>query len=102
MRLSPLGTSAMILFAVPVPNDDSDDGECGAVDGMIGKSNRSTWRNPAPVSLCLPQIPYDLVRPRIRAAPVGSHCGKPATNFLRYGRPKAAAISVSTCSGSGK
>jgi hypothetical protein len=37
------------------------DGECGAVGGMrIGRENRSSQRQPAPVSLCPPQIPHDL------------------------------------------
>jgi hypothetical protein len=35
--------------------------EYGAVGGMgIGKENQSTWRKPAPVPLCPPQIPRDL------------------------------------------
>jgi hypothetical protein len=41
--------------------DDRVINECGAVDGMrIGKVNQSTWGKPAPVPLCLPQIPHDL------------------------------------------
>jgi hypothetical protein len=44
-----------------IHDDDDDDDECGAVGGMrIGKGNRSTWRKPAPVPLCPPQIPNDL------------------------------------------
>jgi hypothetical protein len=36
-----------------------DDDECGAVGGMrICRGNRSTWRKPAPVPLCPPQIPH--------------------------------------------
>jgi hypothetical protein len=31
--------------------------ECGAVGGMIGRGNQSTWKKPAPVPLCPPQIP---------------------------------------------
>jgi hypothetical protein len=38
-----------------------DEDECGAVGGMI------CWRNPAPVTLCLPQIPHDLTWARSRA-----------------------------------
>jgi hypothetical protein len=49
------------------------DDECGAVGGMrFGRGNRSTWRKPAPVALCSPQIPHDLTRARTRAAAVGS------------------------------
>jgi hypothetical protein len=49
------------------------DDDCGAVGGMrIGSRNRSTWRKPAPVPPCPPQIPHDLTRPRTRAAAVVS------------------------------
>jgi hypothetical protein len=44
----------------------------------IGRGNRRTWRKPAPVPLCPPQIPHYLTRAR-------SLCGKPATNRLSYG-----------------
>jgi hypothetical protein len=38
-----------------------DDGDCGAIGGMkIDTGNRSTWRKPAPVLLCPPEIPHDL------------------------------------------
>jgi hypothetical protein len=49
-----------------------DDGECGAVGGMSGRGNRSTRRKPAPVLLCPPQIPLDLIRARTQDAMVGS------------------------------
>jgi hypothetical protein len=33
------------------------DGDCGEIGGMkIGRGNRNTWRKPAPVPLCPPQI----------------------------------------------
>jgi hypothetical protein len=38
----------------------------------IGRGNRSTWRKPAPVPLCPPQIPHHLTRARTRAAVEGS------------------------------
>jgi hypothetical protein len=34
--------------------------ECGAIRRMLRKVNRSTYRNPAPMPLCPPQIPHDL------------------------------------------
>jgi hypothetical protein len=37
-----------------------------------GRGNRSTWRKPAPVTLCSPQIPHYLTWDRIRATAVGS------------------------------
>jgi hypothetical protein len=37
----------------------------------IGRGNRSTHRNPAPMLLCPPQIPRDLIWARNRAAAVG-------------------------------
>jgi hypothetical protein len=50
-----------------------DDDECGAVGGIrIDRRNRSIRRKPAPVPLCQPQIPHDLIWPRTRAAAVGS------------------------------
>jgi hypothetical protein len=50
-----------------------DVGDCGVIGGMkIGRGNRSTWRNPAPVTLCPPQIPIDQTRARTQAAAVGS------------------------------
>jgi hypothetical protein len=70
--LSPLGTSATNWLIVP------DEDECGAVGGTkIGRGNRSTRRNPAPVPLYLPQIPYDLIYFRTRAAEVRSRRLKP-------------------------
>jgi hypothetical protein len=43
------------------------------VGGMtIGRGNRGTRRNSAPVPLCPPQIPYDLTWDRTRTAAVGS------------------------------
>jgi hypothetical protein len=69
VRLSPLGTLATVgLLYQPRMIDDY-----GAVDGMrIGRGNQSTWRKPAPVPLCSPQIPHDLTWDRTRAATVGS------------------------------
>jgi hypothetical protein len=52
---------------VLVPGD-YDDGEIG---GMIGRGKRSTWRKPAPMPLCPPQIPH-AARTRTRPAAVGS------------------------------
>jgi hypothetical protein len=59
VRLSPLGTSATVgLLYQPRMIDDDD---YGAVGGMrIGRGNRNTRREPAPVPLCPPQIPHDL------------------------------------------
>jgi hypothetical protein len=45
-----------------------DDAEYGAVHGMLGRGNRSSWREPAALPLCLPQIPHYLTRARTRAA----------------------------------
>jgi hypothetical protein len=36
----------------------------------IGRGNRGTWRKPAPVPLCAPQIPHDLTWARTRATAV--------------------------------
>jgi hypothetical protein len=53
VRLSPLVTSATKWPIVPVADDQGD--ECGAVGRMrIGRGNRSTRRNHAPVSLYPP------------------------------------------------
>jgi hypothetical protein len=51
----------------------TDDDEYEAVGGMrIGRGNRSTRRNPAPVPLCPPQSPHDLTWDRTRAAAMAS------------------------------
>jgi hypothetical protein len=48
VRMSPLGTSAIIWAIVPSPGDD----KCGAVGGMRnGRGDRSTRKKPAPVPL---------------------------------------------------
>jgi hypothetical protein len=52
-----LGTAAItgLLYQPRVIGD----GDCGEIGGMkIGRGNRSTRRNPAPESLCPPQIPH--------------------------------------------
>jgi hypothetical protein len=60
-----------------------DDGYCEETGGMkIGWGNQSTCIKPAPISLCLPQIPHDLTRVRNRVAAVGS---RRITNCLSYG-----------------
>jgi hypothetical protein len=49
-----------------------DDDEYGIIGGMLGKGNRSTRRELAPVLLCAPQIPHDFTWARTRAAAVGN------------------------------
>jgi hypothetical protein len=44
---------------VPAPDDD----ECESIGGMLGRGNCSTRSKPAPVPLCPPQIPHDLIWP---------------------------------------
>jgi hypothetical protein len=71
VRLSPLGTAATTgLFYQP---QLIDDGDCEALGGMkIRRGNLGTRRKPAPVPLCTPQIPQNVIRARTRAAAVGS------------------------------
>jgi hypothetical protein len=70
VRLSPLGIAANVWLIVPAQDDDD---ESGAISKMrTGRGNRSTWRKPAPVSLCPPQILHDLTWARTQAAAVGS------------------------------
>jgi hypothetical protein len=71
---SQIGATNMPI--VPAPGD-YDNGEIG---GMIGRGNRSTRRNPAPVPLCPPQTPH-----ACPDANTGRRGGKPATNHLSYG-----------------
>jgi hypothetical protein len=68
VQLALFGTAATIRPVVPSPGD-YDDGEIGGM--KIGKGNRSTRREPAPVPLCPPQTPH-AARTRTRAAAVGS------------------------------
>jgi hypothetical protein len=70
VQLGTLGTTATNRPIVPTPGD-YEDGEFGGM--MIGRGNRSTWRKPAPVLLCRPQIPHALhARTQTQAAAVGS------------------------------
>jgi hypothetical protein len=64
-RLSLIGMSATIWPTVPATMMDYD--ECVAVGGMIGKKNRSTRRNPSPVTLRPPQNTHHLIQVRSRA-----------------------------------
>jgi hypothetical protein len=57
VQLGPLGMSATNWPIVPAPGD-YEDGEFGGM--MTSRENQSTWRKPAPVPLCPPQIPHDL------------------------------------------
>jgi hypothetical protein len=68
IQLGPLGTSATDWLILPAPSDY--DGEIGGM--MIGRGNRSTRKEPGPVSLCPPHIPHDLTRRETRAAAVGA------------------------------
>jgi hypothetical protein len=65
MKLSPLGSTSAITYLLYQPRMMDDD-ECGAVGGLSGMGNQSTWRKPPP------QIPHDLTRARIWAAAAGS------------------------------
>jgi hypothetical protein len=77
VQLGPLGITATNRPIVPAPGD-YDDGEIGGM--MIGRGNRSSRREPAPVPLCPPQTPHACPdeNPDCRG-------GKPATNRLSYG-----------------
>jgi hypothetical protein len=62
------------------------DDECAVLGGMrIGRGNRNTRRKRVPMTLCAPQIPYDLNWNATRAR----RGGKPATNGLSYGTASA-------------
>jgi hypothetical protein len=65
--LGPLGTAATNRPIVLAPHDYDD----GKIDGMIGRGNRSTRRNSAPMLLCPPQNPHAALT-QTRAATVGS------------------------------
>jgi hypothetical protein len=61
------------LFGLLYQPQMIDDDDCRAVDGVrISRGDRSTRRKPAPVPLCPPQIPHDLIRARTLAAAVRS------------------------------
>jgi hypothetical protein len=63
VQLGLLGTVATSRPIVPAPGY-YDYGEIG---GMIGRGNQSTWRKPAPVSLCPPLSPHALTQTRTTA-----------------------------------
>jgi hypothetical protein len=54
-------------------DDDDDDDDCGAACGLVGSGNRSARKNPAPLSLRPPQIPYDLIRVRTQTVATGTN-----------------------------
>jgi hypothetical protein len=76
VQLGPLGATATNKPIMPAPGD-YDDGEIG---GMLGKENRSAWRKPVSVPICLPQNPH-----ACPDANPGRRGGKPATSRLSYG-----------------
>jgi hypothetical protein len=76
VQLGQLGTASTNRPIVLSPVD-YDDGEFGE---MSGRGNRSTRRQPAPVSLCPPQTPTCCPD-----ANPGRCGGKPATNRFSYG-----------------
>jgi hypothetical protein len=58
------------------------DGDCGEIGGIkIGRGNRSTWRKPALVPFCPPQIPHAWTRFWTRAVAVGS---QRLTGYVSY------------------
>jgi hypothetical protein len=65
VELGPLGTLATEWPIVAAPGE-CDDGEFGGMKS--GRGNRSTRRNPAPATLCPPQIP--LARPGLEPGPL--------------------------------
>jgi hypothetical protein len=68
-----VGHYFFLLHQFRMIDDDDDDDECGAVRGMrIYRGNQGTRRKPAPVPLCLPQIPHDLTWARSRDAAMTS------------------------------
>jgi hypothetical protein len=68
VRLSPLGTAAIVWPIAPAP----DDGDCEATGGIkIRMGNRSTRRKPTPAPLCPSHIPHDETLARTRASAVG-------------------------------
>jgi hypothetical protein len=73
VRPSPFGTSANNWPIVPAPGDGWVWSSC-CIENWSG--NRSCWRKPIPVLLCLPQIPHEL------GTNWGLRCGKPRTNRL--------------------
>jgi hypothetical protein len=54
-------------------SDNGTFNEYGAIGAMrIDRWNQTTWRKPAPLQLCSPQIPYDLTRDKTQAIMMGS------------------------------
>jgi hypothetical protein len=53
--------------------------DAGEIGGMFGKGNRSTRRKPAPVPLCLPQIPHAALTRTLVAAVGSQHLTAGAT-----------------------
>jgi hypothetical protein len=66
VQLDSFGTAATNRLIVQAPGGY----DVGEIGGKIGRDNRSTWRNPAPVPLCPTQTPH-AARTRTRAATAG-------------------------------
>jgi hypothetical protein len=81
VQLGPLGIAATNRPIVPAPTD-YDDGE---IDGMIGRGNRSTRREHAPLLLCSPQIPHPS-RTRTRTS-AGGEIFKFYTKVVEFSPP---------------
>jgi hypothetical protein len=78
MRLSPLGTAATLWPTVPAPDHrwlNDDDYRWWPWSNRWNANSQGTQsirRKPAPVPLCPPQIPHDLIWARTWAATVGN------------------------------
>lgn len=69
----------------------TDDDECGAISGILGRGIRSTRRKFATVPLFPPQIPYGLAQARTRAAAVAIQ--RPAAHATAW--PKCSLYRIS-------
>jgi hypothetical protein len=77
--MSKVFPSEFLLNTLPYKVINEHEGDGGT---RLGNVNRSTLKKPAPLQVCLPQIPHDLTWDRFLCF----CCRYPMTNLLGYGK----------------
>jgi hypothetical protein len=82
-------------------DDDDDDDDCGTIGRMrIGRENWSTWRKPAPVPHCPPQLSHDLTQAQATYSKCCGHLQAAVVTLLEviYSSIQVSNVLVLNCS----